>query len=136
MALQRGFKAQAERNAADVRDELGLALDDRLDPLELAQHLGIPVLDLSMLPDVTPGIEGIADAVAYLHRTEQEALSAVIVFCGTARAIVNNDAHSPARQASNLSHELAHGLLLHPPTPALDLRGCRLWNREIEDEVD
>ncbi|MEZ0108763.1 hypothetical protein ABH920_002764 [Catenulispora sp. EB89] len=136
MALQRGFKAQAERSAADVRAELGLTLDDRLHPLDLAQHLGIPVLSLSMLPDVTPGIDGIADAVAYLHRAEQGALSAVTVFCGTARAIVNNDAHSPARQASNLSHELAHGLLLHPPTPALDLRGCRLWNQDIEDEAD
>jgi Zn-dependent peptidase ImmA (M78 family) len=39
------------------------------------------------------------------------------------------------RQASNLAHELAHGLLLHPPTPALDDRGCREWDRDIEDEA-
>jgi Zn-dependent peptidase ImmA (M78 family) len=74
--------------------------------------------------------------VAHLHRTERGALSAVTVFWGTARAIVNNDAHLPARQASNLTHELAHGLLLHPPAPALDQRGCRLWNQDIEDEAD
>ena len=136
MSLQRGFKAQAERTAADVRDELGLKLDDRLDPLDLARHLDIPVLSLSALPDIAPGIKGIADAVAHLHRTERGALSAVTVFCGAARAIVNNDAHLPARQASNLAHELAHGLLLHPPAPALDRRGCRLWNQDIEDEAD
>jgi hypothetical protein len=128
MPLQRGFKAQAERTAADVRDELGLKLDDRLDPLDLAKHLGIPVLSLSSLPDIAPGTEGIADAVAHL-RAERGALSAVTVFFGTARAIVNNDANLPARQASNLAHELAHGLLLHPPTPALDRRGCPYGTR-------
>ena len=26
-------------------------------------------------------------------------------------------------------------LLLHPPTPALDDRGCRLWNQNTEDEA-
>ncbi len=135
MSLQHGFKAQAERTTTNVRDELGLKLDDRLDPLDLAQHLGIPVLSLSTLPVIAPEIEGIAEAVAHLS-AERSALSAVTVFFGTARAIVNNDAHLPARQASNLAHELAHGLLLHPPAPALDRRGCRLWNQDIEDEAD
>jgi hypothetical protein len=135
MPLRHGFKAQAERTTADVRGELGLKLDDRLDPLGIARHLGIPVLRLSTLPDVAPGIEGIAEAVAHL-RAERGALSAVTVFFGTARVIVNNDANLPARQASNLAHELAHGLLLHQPTPALDRRGCRLWNQDIEDEAD
>jgi Zn-dependent peptidase ImmA (M78 family) len=59
----------------------------------------------------------------------------VTVFAGSTRVIVHNDAHAPVRQHSNLAHELAHGLLLHPPTPALDDRGARLWNQAIEDEV-
>jgi hypothetical protein len=41
-----------------------------------------------------------------------------------------------ARQASNIAHESAHGLLLHPPTPALNDHGCRHWNQDIEDEAD
>ena len=49
---------------------------------------------------------------------------------------MHNDFHSPARQASNLCHELAHGLLLHPSTPALDEQGCRYWSKEIEDEAN
>jgi len=44
-------------------------------------------------------------------------------------------AKSDGRQASNLTHELSHALLLHPPTPALDDHGCRLWNQNIEDEA-
>ena len=35
MSLQHGFKALAARTTADVRDELGLNLYDRLDPLDL-----------------------------------------------------------------------------------------------------
>jgi IrrE N-terminal-like domain len=29
-----------------------------------------------------------------------------------------------------------HGLLLHPPSPALDRRGCRVWNTDLEDEAN
>ena len=57
------------------------------------------------------------------------------MFLGARRLIVHNDAHAPGRINSNLTHELAHGLLLHPPTPALDDRGCRHWNQDIEDEA-
>ena len=40
------------------------------------------------------------------------------------------------RQNSNLAHELAHSMLQHPATPALDDRGCRDWNQDIEDEAE
>ena len=49
------------------------------------------------------------------------------VFDGLRRIIAYNDAHSKARQNSDLSHELSHGLLLHESTPALDMTtGCRI----------
>jgi Zn-dependent peptidase ImmA (M78 family) len=57
------------------------------------------------------------------------------VFCGTERTVVHNDAHVLVRQNSNITHELSHGLLLHPPTPALDDKGCRNWNQDVEDEA-
>jgi Zn-dependent peptidase ImmA (M78 family) len=62
--------------------------------------------------------------------------SAVTVFRGSVRTIVHNDAHLPGRQASNITHELSHGLLGHEPTPALDNRGCRLWDQLIEEEAN
>jgi Zn-dependent peptidase ImmA (M78 family) len=43
--------------------------------------------------------------------------------------------HSPARQASNVTHEDAHGLLLHEPTPAFGPHGCRIWRDEVEEEA-
>ncbi len=135
MALRRGFKTEAEHIAAETRAGLGLSLHDRLDPLHLASYLNIPVWPLSRLAAAAPSIEGLHEAVAYLTKTDTGALSAVTVFCGTVRTIVHNDAHSPGRQASNITHETAHGLLLHPPSPILDRRGCRLWNADVEDEA-
>lgn len=130
MAYRHGFKSEANAIAREVREELGLRMLDRLDPLILADHLDIPVIGLSEVESEAPA------AVEHLGRIEPEAFSAVTVFHGTRRTIVHNDFHSAGRQASDVTHELAHALLLHPPTPALDDRGCRFWNRDIEDEAD
>ncbi|MDX6584730.1 MAG: hypothetical protein QOI10_3914, partial [Solirubrobacterales bacterium] len=108
--------------------ELGLGPLDRLDPIALAELLAIPVITLGDLAHDRPGIR-------HLLEVEPDAFSAVTVFQGTRRTIVHNDGHSLARQNSNLGHEMSHGLLHHPPTPALDDSGCRVWDQDIEDEA-
>jgi len=128
MALRRGFKTEAASTAGEVRAELGLGPLNRLDPLVLADWLDIPVVPLSELADRHSPIRHLLDG-------EPEAFSAVTVFRGVERTIVHNDAHAPGRQNSNIAHELGHGLLMHPPTPALDDRGCRAWNQDLEDEA-
>lgn len=128
MGLQRGFKAWAKQVATDARRELGLSPFDRLDPFQLAESLSIPVYSLSDLLNEAP-------AVVHLITTEPEVFSAVTVFNGRRRAIVHNDGHARVRGNSNISHELSHGLLGHPPTPAMDDRGCRIYNEDIEDEA-
>lgn len=129
MAFERGFKTWANKIAGQVRSELGLGPYDQLDARLLAQSLAIPVVDLSSLVRETP-------TVAHLLTKETSVFSAVTVFDGIRRAIVHNDSHAPVRQSSNLSHELSHGLLGHPPTPAMDDTGCRIWNQDIEDEAN
>ncbi len=127
--MRRGFKTEANAIALEVRRELGLRGTDPLSVWELARHLAIPVFPLSVLNGHAPSA---------LHRffvINPSAFSAVTVFDGPHRAIYHNDAHSSGRQASNVAHELAHGLLLHPPTPALDDRGCREWDPDIEAEA-
>jgi Zn-dependent peptidase ImmA (M78 family) len=129
VAFRRGFKTEANSIATEIRAEIGLQALEALDPWGLAKHLAIPVIPLSELARDATG-------AAYLLDTEPEAFSAVTVFHGSHRTIVHNDAHAPGRQASNLTHELAHGILLHTPAPALDHRGCRAWNQDIEDEAE
>ena len=124
-----GFKTEASGLASEVRQELGLTSLERLDPWQLAGHLEIPVVALSDLA-------GDHAAIRHLLNVEPEAFSAATVFCGVQRTIVHNDGHSLQRQHSNLTHELAHGLLMHPPKPALDTLGCRDWDPAIEAEAD
>jgi len=129
MGYRRGFKSEANATAREIRAELGLKNLDKLDPWALADHLLVPIEPLSHYAEDAPR------AVHHFTAIDPGAFSACTVFDGARRTIVHNDAHSAGRQASNLTHELGHALLLHPPTPALDDRGCRLWNQNIEDEA-
>lgn len=129
MALRRGFKTEAEEIARDVRAELGLTPVGALDPRALAEHLEIPVRALTECSYPH-------ELVHHFTRVDHEAFSAVTVFHGTRRVIVHNDAHAPARQKSDVTHELAHGLLLHLPSPAFDSFGFRIWHEDQEDEAD
>lgn len=128
MGFRRGFKTEANSLAADLRGELRLRPLDALDPFRLAQHLDIPVLPMSTFLAEAP-------AIVHLRDVEPEAFSAGTVFAGTKRAIVYNDSHCLARQNSDVAHECGHALLQHPPRPALDHRGCRDWDQDIEDEA-
>ncbi len=131
MGFYRGFKAHAERLALDTRQEMGIGIHQRLDPKALAEHLSIKVMTLGALATRAD----IAEALGVLHGPEVSSLSAFTVFAGSKRMIVHNEAHTTGRQASNIAHEVSHGLLLHPPAPVLDLRGCRNWNGDNEDEA-
>jgi Zn-dependent peptidase ImmA (M78 family) len=91
--------------------------------------MAVPIITLSDFGADAPR------AVSHFSRTDTAAFSAVTVFHGTRRTIVHNDAHTMARQANDVSHEISHGLLQHPPTPALDDQGCRNWNKDVEDEA-
>lgn len=129
MALRRGFKAESNRLAIEMRAELGLRPTSPLDPRRLADHLDIDVTAFSSVREKAPLVD-------VLLGPEQEAVSALTVHAGTRRSVFVNDAHSHGRQNSSIAHELAHALLLHAPGPALDPRGCRHWNGEIEEEAN
>ncbi|WP_410785909.1 ImmA/IrrE family metallo-endopeptidase [Kribbella sp. C-35] len=137
MGFARGFKAEAERTAEDTRSELGLTNLQPINAHELAEHLSIPVWRLSDLHRRVDTAEhdGLEDAIASLSTPRGSPLSAMTVFRGRKRVIVHNDAAEPGRQLSNLTHELAHGILMHDPVPAIDERGCRNWKSDIEDEA-
>jgi hypothetical protein len=128
--LRRGFKAEAERTALALRAELGLGPSDRLDPRDLARHLGIPVVPLR---DLKGEVE---DAHLELLLGGDSPLSALTVCAGSRRLIVYNQRQPPGRRANSLAHELAHVLLEHPPGPVLDPTGHRLWDPEREAEAD
>ena len=133
---RKGFKVDAESIAEELRVELKVGNIRALDPMAAARALEIPVLSLAQLRAVRPQDSSLEEAVRVLYGPEQSSLSAVTVFLGTKRLIVYNQQHDAGRQASDICHELAHGLLFHEPAPMLDDIGCRSWNSEMEQEAD
>ena len=129
--LRPGFKAEAERIALALRAELGLAAHDRLDCRDLAAHLGITVIALRDLEAEGARAESIKQL---LHANA--GFSALTVCAGTRRLIVYNQRQLPGRRANSLAHELSHIILEHPPAPALDESGSRLWDPQLEAEAD
>lgn len=131
MALRRGFKAEANWYASSLRKELDIAPHLPLCPWRLAKHLEIPVFKLSDYAAVAP------EAVTYLQTIKgQKDFSAITLADGQERFIVHNDAHDKKRQAADISHELAHGLLLHPPAKILDPSGTRNYDKAMEEEAN
>lgn len=127
-----GFKKAAEELALEVRKEINLSEFDRLDPRLLAEHYGIPVVELAELLEDGAKTESISQLTVV---TESE-FSAMTIFDGPARLIVVNTAHTGGRQSNSTAHELAHMLLEHEPQQSIIVGGCRKWNAKMEDEAD
>src|SRR6266704_65001 len=105
MTLRRGFLAQAERQAARLRDELGLEPADPVDIQAVAGHLGVRVVAADALVDIT--------RLQELERIQAFAFSAGTLEVNNAKIIVFNPLRSPARTTSDIAHELAHIILGH-----------------------
>jgi Zn-dependent peptidase ImmA (M78 family) len=130
--VRRGFKTEAEADAARLRLELGLRETDRMDPFALAEYLGIPVFPLQRL--LTYGANPFA--VKYFKGPGRSVFSATTVTDEHGFSIVvYNERHADVRQCSNVCHELGHVILFHEPTTLIDADGRRFWDREREAEA-
>lgn len=131
MALQRGFKTEANTTSREIRQELGLAADAPLCPYRTAEHLEVTVLKLSEFISINP------QSVAYLlSKKGKDEFSAITICVGERRVIVYNDGHSPGRCAANIMHEISHMLLMHPPHPLCAENGKRHFDASLEDEAN
>lgn len=106
--MRRGFKADAERRAAQVRAELGLEGHAPLCPWKFAGHLNIVVFEITSLPLDASDLE-------QLIKTDSSSWSGFTVEEAGLKGIVLNSSHSPGRRASTLMHELSHHVLRHVP---------------------
>jgi hypothetical protein len=105
--LRHGFKAEAERVAVDYRKKLDLQPHDPLPAAMLADHLKVRIL----IPQDIPGIT--SELLDVLLGKGSYIWSAAIYQRNDKTYVIHNPTHSPARQESNLMHELAHAHLKH-----------------------
>lgn len=129
MTLRRGFKAHAEREAARLRAELGLAKNDRLDPRKLAAYKEIAVIDAADLV----GRERLEE----LERIQSYAFSAATFKVEEQTVIVVSPLRDEGRQNSDIAHELSHILLGHKLSELRQLNGIafRTCTPEQEEEA-
>lgn len=127
--MRRGFKAEARRLALEVRQELGLSAEARLDPYQLAELYGIRVIRLSELDCI--------EAIAHFSQVRPDVFSGAVLPMGSAIVMIENDTHLEVRRRSTVSHEMSHVLLEHPFDAAVvGLDDCRSSNsKDREDEA-
>lgn len=130
MQFRRGFKAEVDRLVTQTRADLGLTLDARLDPRQLAAHLDIEVFQLTGLHAICP------DEVTHLTQVDVGAFSGTLLERDGRRAIFVNDAHTAGRQASTIAHECAHVMLAHEPSEHFAELGFRVFDAQVEREAD
>jgi Zn-dependent peptidase ImmA (M78 family) len=135
--FERGFKTWCEKYSVEKRKTLGLAASAPLDTVAFAKHLGVRV----WTPRDVSGVS--ADALAVLLRNDgvtPSCWSAVTLVVGNKVVVILNSSHSPARQASDLTHELAHYIRSHEAQEvAISEQGLMLlksYDKVQEEEAD
>jgi hypothetical protein len=132
--------AVAEQIEQEIQLDLDVLRDRRLLDLQtrvtvamfaLAERLGAHVVPLSDFARECP------DAVRHFTHVEPGAFSsATVPLPNSCRVIIFNDSHKPGRRNSNLAHEIAHLALGHAFTLPIDTTGCRIIDRDVEDEAN
>ncbi|RJQ37894.1 ImmA/IrrE family metallo-endopeptidase [Candidatus Microgenomates bacterium] len=131
--FERGFKSWCENTAVAIRKRLGINSSSPLSPYDLAIKLGVTVWKLE---DVT----GLGQETReYLTSTQGDEWSAITVLVNGEEIILINPTHSPARQSTDLMHELAHIIRKHDAAQVfLSESGyaLRTFNEKQEAEAD
>jgi len=115
VTLPRGFKANAEREAARLRHELDLTPTARLDVRQLAAHLDVAVVSADQLIE--------RSRLEELERLQAFAFSAATFGVNDRAYIVTNPLRSNGRLSSDIAHELGHVLLKHDVAEIRELAG-------------
>lgn len=103
--MQRGFKAEAERQAQHIRSSMGLRPVDKLDSLSLARHLGAEVRSAEELTNL--------QKLKTLEEIQPGAFSACTFILVDRTVIVYSPLASLGRRQSDVAHEVAHLILKH-----------------------
>ena len=134
--LERGFKAWAERTAQAVRRDLGLSTTERLDPRKLARHLGVRLTSPEELQEL--GLP--SDILVQLFDNDPWGWSAATLELPSRTIVIYNSKRSVGRQASDITHEIAHLVLGHAPARLVfsedGLLAIRNFDAKQEDEAN
>jgi Zn-dependent peptidase ImmA (M78 family) len=128
MTLKRGFRAEAERMALQIRQELGLRPVDPLDLRALAARRGV---DIVVADSLVPRAD-----LEELERLQAFAFSACTFDVDGTQVIVVSPLRSTSRQTSDIAHELSHILLRHQLTEIREIAGITFRTCRTDQEEE
>lgn len=133
--FRRGFKKWSDEKAKEFREIIGIKHTEPLCAFELCNHLKIPVFT----PKQISGLDNkIVDHL--LGKGKNYWSAATVPLSLNKYFIIHNPTHTPARQQSNLMHELAHIICEHKIPDSERILGLsgflRHHNQEQEDEAE
>ena len=126
--MRRGFKAEAERMAADVRAEMGISQSVPLDSIALAKYAGADVRCADELTDVSK--------LEALEKIQPGAFSACTFTLDGLHVIVYSPLASPGRRQSDIAHEVAHILLEHTVKEIEQVGGLSFFTCDADEEQE
>lgn len=129
--FKRGFKKWADDKVIQLRKELGLYVSSPLCAFKLCEFLNIPILEPS-------SVQGLSEKHLneLLGNGSVHWSAATIPLKEGKYIIVHNPTHSPARQQSNLMHELAHILCEHKVSEKTKNIGLSGFLRNLDEEQE
>ena len=126
--MRRGFKAEAERLAAQVRTEMGLGPYKPMDIKALACHVGAQLRTADELTSLTKLEE--------LEALQPGAFSACTFDLGTRKVIVVSPLATDERRSSDASHEASHLLLGHKVREVEQLGALSFFTCDPDEEQE
>lgn len=126
--MRRGFKADAERTAQEVRAEMGLGPTDPMDSVELAKHVGAQVRRADELTAISK--------LEALEEIQPGAFSACTFTLDGRHVIVYSPLGSHGRRQSNIAHEVGHLVLQHNVKEVEQVGGLSFFTCDPDEEQE
>lgn len=126
--MRRGFKAEAEQRAEKVRAEMGKRPSDRLDAIDLANHVGATVRRADELTSLAK--------LETLEEIQPGAFSACTFTIGDRHVIVYNPLAKMGRTQSDVAHEVSHIMLKHDMKSVETIGGFTFFTCDAEEEQE
>lgn len=126
--MRRGFKAEAERLAENIRRDIGKRPSDSLDAVELARHVGAEVRCADELTSLKK--------LQKLDQMQPGAFSACTFTIGERQVIVYSPLASSGRTQSDIAHEVSHLVLEHVMSTVQTLGGISFFTCDADEEQE
>ncbi len=127
--MRRGFKTEAEKLAASMRQRLGCTDEEPAPLQEVAGEFGITVIPADQLIDLR--------RLEDLQALQPDAFSAATFRRpDSTRVIVFNPLHPEGRRRSNIAHEIAHIALDHKVRTIEQVGDLKFLTCDLEQEEE